>query len=157
PVREMANLSGSATEGEYGRTRGRPNPTRDSKRFIMGDERRATFADRHIGPDRSEQAAMLAELGYDSLDALIDAAVPGSIREPEPLEIGGGVSETEALARLRALGDRNEVFTTLIGLGYFDTITPLVILRNVLENPAWYTAYTPYQPEISQGRLEALC
>ena len=120
------------------------------------DEVRATFADRHIGPSEAEQAAMLAELGYDSLDALIDAAVPAAIREHAPLALGGGVSESEALARLRELGARNEVFTSLIGLGYYDTITPLVILRNVLENPAWYTAYTPYQPEISQGRLEAL-
>jgi glycine dehydrogenase len=120
------------------------------------DERRASFADRHIGPSHAEQAAMLAELGYESLDALVDAAVPAAIREHDPLEIGGGVSETEALDRLRVLGARNEVFTSMIGLGYSDTITPLVILRNVLENPAWYTAYTPYQPEISQGRLEAL-
>src|SRR6476661_5487534 len=119
-------------------------------------EYRAAFADRHIGPSASEQAAMLAELGYESLDALIDAAVPDAIREHDPLALGDGVSETEALARLRELGDRNEVYTSLIGLGYYDTITPLVILRNVLENPAWYTAYTPYQSEISQGRLEAL-
>ena len=110
------------------------------------DERRVSFADRHIGPSPAEQAAMLAELGYESLDALVDAAVPAVIREHEPLEIGGGVSETEALNRLRELGARNDVFTSLIGLGYSDTITPLVILRNVLENPAWYTAYTPYQP-----------
>src|SRR5262245_20649528 len=120
------------------------------------DEVRSTFADRHIGVSEHEQAAMLAELGYPTLDALIDAAVPGAIREHEPLSLGAGVSEQDALAQLRALADRNEVFTSLIGLGYSDTITPLVILRNVLENPAWYTAYTPYQPEISQGRLEAL-
>ena len=99
---------------------------------------------------------MLAELGYPTLDALIDAAVPGAIREHAPLSLEAGVSEQDALAQLRALADRNEVFTSLIGLGYSDTITPPVILRNVLENPAWYTAYTPYQPEISQGRLEAL-
>ena len=117
---------------------------------------RATFADRHIGVSAAEQAAMLAELGYASLGDLIDAAVPAAIRESSPLGLGAGVSESEALAQLRALGARNEVFTSLIGLGYSDTITPLVILRNVLENPAWYTAYTPYQPEISQGRLEAL-
>jgi glycine dehydrogenase len=120
------------------------------------DLRRATFADRHIGPSAPEQAAMLAELGYESLDTLVDAAVPATIRELAPLELGGGVSEQEALNRLRELGARNDVFTSLIGLGYYDTFTPLVILRNVLENPAWYTAYTPYQPEISQGRLEAL-
>src|SRR5580765_1053928 len=120
------------------------------------NDHRAAFADRHIGPSASEQAAMLAELGYESLEALVDAAVPDAIREREPLALGEGVSETEALAQLRDMGGRNEVFTSLIGLGYHDTITPPVILRNVLENPAWYTAYTPYQPEISQGRLEAL-
>jgi glycine cleavage system P protein (glycine dehydrogenase) len=120
------------------------------------DEVRSTFADRHIGVRDHDQAAMLAELGYPSLDALIDAAVPGGIREHTPLALGASVSEQDALAKLRVLAGRNEVFTSLIGLGYHDTITPLVILRNVLENPAWYTAYTPYQPEISQGRLEAL-
>ncbi len=113
------------------------------------------FADRHIGPSADDQRAMLEALGYASIDALIDAAVPRSIRDDvtlarEPL------SETDALARLRVLAERNDVYTSLIGLGYHDTITPPVILRNVLENPAWYTAYTPYQPEISQGRLEAL-
>ena len=99
---------------------------------------------------------MLAALGYASLDELIDAAVPAAIREREPLALGAARSEAEALAALRELAERNEVFTSLIGLGYHDTITPPVILRNVLENPAWYTAYTPYQPEICQGRLEAL-
>ncbi len=123
---------------------------------MSGNDYRAAFADRHIGPSSSEQAAMLAELGYESLEALVNAAVPDAIREHAPLAIGEGVSETDALALLREMGGRNEVFTSLIGLGYYDTITPLVILRNVLENPAWYTAYTPYQPEISQGRLEAL-
>ncbi|MGO9876678.1 MAG: aminomethyl-transferring glycine dehydrogenase [Acidimicrobiia bacterium] len=120
------------------------------------DDVRATFADRHIGVSEAEQSAMLAQLGYPTLEALIDAAVPAAIRERVPLALDPGLSESEALARLRVLGARNEVFTSLIGLGYFDTITPGVILRNVLENPAWYTAYTPYQPEISQGRLEAL-
>jgi glycine dehydrogenase len=120
------------------------------------DEVRGAFADRHIGVSGAEQAAMLAELGYASLDALIDAAVPAAIREDAPLALEAGLSESEAIARLRQLGSRNAVYTSLIGLGYSDTITPPVILRNVLENPAWYTAYTPYQPEISQGRLEAL-
>ncbi|HEV8296325.1 MAG TPA: glycine dehydrogenase (aminomethyl-transferring), partial [Acidimicrobiales bacterium] len=99
---------------------------------------------------------MLATLGHESLDAFIDKAVPGAIRSRQPLALPGPVSETDALARLREKADRNRVFTSLIGCGYSDTITPPVILRNVLENPAWYTAYTPYQPEISQGRLEAL-
>jgi glycine dehydrogenase len=99
---------------------------------------------------------MLATLGHESLDAFIDKAVPRAIRSRQPLALPGPVSETDALARLREKADRNRVFTSLIGCGYSDTITPPVILRNVLENPAWYTAYTPYQPEISQGRLEAL-
>jgi len=115
-----------------------------------------TFADRHIGPDADEQAALLDAVGYPSLDALVDAAVPAAIRDREPLALGGPVSEEEVLARLHALGSRNDVYTSLIGLGYHDTFTPPVILRNVVENPAWYTAYTPYQPEISQGRLEVL-
>jgi glycine dehydrogenase len=115
-----------------------------------------TFVDRHIGPRPDDQTAMLASLGYRTLDELVAAAVPSVIREPVPLSVTEPLSETEALAHLRELADRNEVFTSLIGLGYHDTITPGVILRNVLENPAWYTAYTPYQPEISQGRLEAL-
>ena len=114
------------------------------------------FADRHLGPRADEVDAMLAELGYDSIDALVDAAVPAAIRTRAPLKIGAPLGEGEMLDRLRALASRNEVYTSLIGLGYHDTITPPVILRNVLENPAWYTAYTPYQPEISQGRLEAL-
>ncbi len=120
------------------------------------DVAEATFVDRHVGPNADAQAQMLASLGYPSLDALTDAAVPRPIREREPLALGDGVAEREMLAELRAVAERNDVYTSLIGLGYHDTITPLVILRNVLENPAWYTAYTPYQPEISQGRLEAL-
>jgi glycine dehydrogenase len=119
----------------------------------------STFADRHIGPDAAEQARMLDVLGFASLDALVDAAVPRAIRDRDDLELGktrSDSTETEMLEHLREVASRNEVFTSLIGLGYHDTITPPVILRNVLENPAWYTAYTPYQPEISQGRLEAL-
>jgi glycine dehydrogenase len=115
-----------------------------------------TFVPRHLGPSADEQRGLLAELGYETLDALIDAAVPNAIRDRTPLEIAAPTTEHDALARLRELAARNEVFTSLIGLGYHDTLTPPVIQRNVLENPAWYTAYTPYQPEISQGRLEAL-
>jgi glycine dehydrogenase len=115
-----------------------------------------TFVPRHLGPSSGEQRALLAELGYDTLDALIDAAVPNAIRDRTPLDIAAPTTEHDALGRLRELAARNEVFTSLIGLGYHDTITPPVIQRNVLESPAWYTAYTPYQPEISQGRLEAL-
>ncbi len=116
------------------------------------------FAARHIGPSEADQRRMLDTLGYSSLDELISAALPegtaevrgGQLGLPEPL------TETQAQAELRRMADRNEVLTSMIGLGYYGTITPAVIRRNVLENPAWYTAYTPYQPEISQGRLEAL-
>jgi glycine dehydrogenase len=116
----------------------------------------AGFVRRHIGPGADEQQRMLAALGYESLEALVDAAVPDSIRDFTPAVAADPVGEAETLARLRRLGAANEVFTSLIGLGYTGTFTPPVIARNVLENPAWYTAYTPYQPEISQGRLEAL-
>ncbi|HKH25451.1 MAG TPA: glycine dehydrogenase (aminomethyl-transferring), partial [Acidimicrobiales bacterium] len=115
-----------------------------------------TFADRHIGPSPADVARMLDALDLRSLDELIDQAVPASIRDDKPLAIDDAMSEPEALVHVRALADRNEVLTSLIGQGYYGTHTPGVILRNVLENPAWYTAYTPYQPEISQGRLEAL-
>ena len=116
------------------------------------------FADRHIGTDSVAQLAMLAAVGYDSVEALMDAAVPAAIRLAEggPTSIPAAATEREALAELRALAAHNTVRRSLLGLGYYDTITPAVIQRNVLENPGWYTAYTPYQPEISQGRLEAL-
>jgi glycine dehydrogenase len=114
------------------------------------------FAARHIGPTADQQAKMLAVVGYGSLDELAEAAVPASIRSEESLDLPAAATEPEVIAELRALADRNTVATSMIGLGYHDTITPAVIRRNVLENPAWYTAYTPYQPEISQGRLEAL-
>lgn len=117
-----------------------------------------SFADRHIGTDDVAQRAMLEALGYDSVDALVTAAVPSSIRSSSRMSsaIPPAASETEALDELRALAGQNRVARPMIGLGYYDTITPSVIARNVLENPSWYTAYTPYQPEISQGRLEAL-
>jgi glycine dehydrogenase len=114
------------------------------------------FVGRHIGPDAAEQQMMLATLGFASLDELTDRAVPPAIRDRAPLALPAPCDESAALAELRALATRNHVGTSLLGMGYFGTITPPVILRNVLENPAWYTAYTPYQPEISQGRLEAL-
>ncbi|HEX6469300.1 MAG TPA: aminomethyl-transferring glycine dehydrogenase [Streptosporangiaceae bacterium] len=115
-----------------------------------------TFADRHIGPSADELARMLDTVGYASTDALIDAAVPAAIRMDRPLDLPPARGEPAALARLRELAAGNQVRTSMIGLGYYGTITPGVIMRNVLENPGWYTAYTPYQPEISQGRLEAL-
>jgi glycine dehydrogenase len=114
------------------------------------------FAARHIGPDPDDVRAMLRELGYDSLDALIDAVVPEDIRLRKPFNLPAAKSEHDALATLRALAAKNQVFRSYIGMGYADCVTPPVILRNVLENPGWYTAYTPYQAEIAQGRLEAL-
>ncbi|WP_419919563.1 aminomethyl-transferring glycine dehydrogenase [Candidatus Poriferisocius sp.] len=114
------------------------------------------FRARHIGPSPQDRAAMLSELGFESLDALVDAAVPPNIRSDGPLELPPPMTEAATTEALRTLADRNQVVTSLIGMGYYDTFTPPVIRRNVLENPAWYTAYTPYQPEISQGRLEAL-
>jgi glycine dehydrogenase len=114
------------------------------------------FPDRHIGISAADAERMLAVLGLASLDELIEQAVPASIRDDKPLALDDAISEPHALAHLRRLADRNTVLTSLIGQGYYGTHTPGVILRNVLENPAWYTAYTPYQPEISQGRLEAL-
>jgi len=114
------------------------------------------FAARHLGPDDDAVAAMLAAVGYSSVDSMIDAVVPDAIRHRHPLALDAVADEAAALARLRTVAERNTVVTSLIGCGYYGTVTPNVILRNVLENPAWYTAYTPYQPEISQGRLEAL-
>ncbi|MCP3054968.1 aminomethyl-transferring glycine dehydrogenase [Aurantimonas sp. LRZ36] len=111
---------------------------------------------RHIGPSPAEMGAMLALLGADSLDAFIDETVPASIRQKEPLEWGAAMTERQALDALRETANRNQNLVSLLGQGYYGTITPPVIQRNILENPAWYTAYTPYQPEISQGRLEAL-
>jgi glycine dehydrogenase len=114
------------------------------------------FTRRHIGPDPSDIEVMLQTVGLGSLDELVEETMPGPIRAGEPLALGAGVPERVAIERLRALAAENRRVTSLIGMGYHGTITPPVILRNVLENPAWYTAYTPYQPEISQGRLEAL-
>lgn len=114
------------------------------------------FARRHIGPTASDQDAMVRRIGYSSLDELMKAAVPSRIRSTSPLNLPPARSESEALASLRSLADRNNPGVAMIGLGYHPTVTPAVIRRNVLEDPSWYTAYTPYQPEISQGRLEAL-
>ena len=114
------------------------------------------FARRHIGPSPRDIAAMLDTIGASSLSALMSETLPASIRQRAPLDLGKPLSETEALAHMHGIAARNQVFTSLIGQGYSGTILPPVIQRNILENPAWYTAYTPYQPEISQGRLEAL-
>ena len=120
---------------------------------LMADDE---FRQRHIGPNSNQQRVMLAALGYANMADFISAVVPAGIRSQEPLAVGEALSEQAALARLREIARRNVVLRSLIGQGYYNTHTPAVIQRNILENPAWYTAYTPYQPEISQGRLEAL-
>jgi glycine dehydrogenase len=119
-------------------------------------EHHDAFVERHIGPNDAEIAHMLRVVGHASLDALTDAIVPASIKSPQPLALPAAISEVEAIAKIRDIADRNQVFRSFIGQGYYGTHTPNVILRNILENPAWYTAYTPYQAEISQGRMEAL-
>src|SRR6266478_6894173 len=120
------------------------------------DEAATTFVRRHIGPSPRDVSAMLETVGAKTLSELIGQTLPSSIRQEAPLDLGRALSETEALAHMRELASRNQVFASLIGRGYSGTLLPAVIQRNILENPAWYTAYTPYQPEISQGRLEAL-
>src|SRR5438874_306121 len=115
-----------------------------------------SFARRHIGPTEEEVRSMLSEVGYEDLDSLIDATVPKNIRLDRQLNLPAAKSETEALAELRAISKKNKLAKSFIGAGYSDCVTPPVIQRNVLENPGWYTAYTPYQAEIAQGRLEAL-
>ena len=127
---------------------------RDQSLFEL--EHHSAFVERHIGPNDTEIAHMLQVIGHDSLDAMTDAIVPGNIKSPAPLALPDAITEVEALAKIRAIADKNEVFRSFIGQGYYGTHTPNVILRNILENPAWYTAYTPYQAEISQGRMEAL-
>lgn len=119
-------------------------------------ENHGEFIARHIGPSADETAAMLTTLGADSLEALTRDTVPGSILRDPFLTVGEPLTEREALAKLRGIAKKNKVLTSFIGMGYYDTLVPNVILRNVLENPGWYTAYTPYQPEIAQGRLEAI-
>src|SRR6185437_11520591 len=114
------------------------------------------FPRRHIGPDQVQTKQMLALLGRPSLDALIDEAVPKQIRLKRALQLPEGRGEFEVLNELKTIASRNRVFRSFIGMGYYDCITPAVIQRNILENPGWYTQYTPYQAEISQGRLEAL-
>jgi glycine dehydrogenase len=114
------------------------------------------FQTRHIGPDQDEAASMLKAIGASSMDTLIDEAIPARIRLKRPLQLPAGLPEHEYLRMLRGLAAKNQPFRSYIGLGYYDCVTPSVILRNVLENPSWYTPYTPYQAEIAQGRLEAL-
>src|SRR6267154_4702252 len=115
-----------------------------------------SFVQRHLGSNSAEINEMLRVVGFDSLDALVDAAIPAAIRLARPLNLPAARSETDALAELRAMLAKNKRCRSYIGTGYYDCITPPVIQRNILENPGWYTAYTPYQAEIAQGRLEAL-
>ena len=128
----------------------------DTRPDLADLEPGANFIRRHIGPGEPQIAEMLGALGLSSLDELLDKVVPESIRAKEPLALATAKSEREALSYLRKMAGRNHVFTSMIGMGYYGCVTPKVILRNVLENPGWYTAYTPYQAEVSQGRLEAL-
>ena len=128
-------------------------PDRPSLRDL---EHHGAFLERHIGPNSDEIAHMLRVVGHDSLDALTDAIVPANIKSTAPLALPPAIDEEDALARIRVIAERNSVRRSFIGQGYYGTHTPKVILRNILENPAWYTAYTPYQAEISQGRMEAL-
>ena len=122
----------------------------------MNDNRSSEFISRHIGPSASDEAKMLTTVGYSSMDQFIKDIVPFSILEQEPLDFQDSVSENKALAILKAVASKNIINKNFIGMGYYGTYTPNVILRNILENPGWYTAYTPYQPEVAQGRLEML-
>ena len=122
----------------------------------VAEHDQAAFIPRHIGPSAEDRKTMLATIGYDSMERFIDAVIPAAIRQTQPMELTAPMAETNALQALKTIAAKNQVLRSFIGQGYYDTDTPAVILRNLLENPAWYTAYTPYQPEISQGRLEAL-
>ncbi|MGY1425394.1 aminomethyl-transferring glycine dehydrogenase [Lysobacter sp. A289] len=128
----------------------------DTQSSLRALEHHDAFVSRHIGPNDTEVAQMLRTVGHESLEAFTDAIVPASIRSPESLALPDAVTEVDAIAMIRTIADRNQVFRSFIGQGYYGTHTPNVILRNILENPGWYTAYTPYQAEISQGRMEAL-
>ncbi len=127
-----------------------------SKEPLAALENASEFIARHIGPSSADEASMLAALGLPSLDALIEKVLPASIVRSKPMDLPEPVTEAAALAELKVLASKNQVLKSFIGQGYYGTFTPGVILRNILENPAWYTAYTPYQAEISQGRMEAL-
>ncbi len=123
-----------------------------SNRFLTTD----SFVHRHVGPSEADVTKMLKLLGFESLESLIEATVPSNIRRREPLALPEAVGESEILEELKGIAEGNRVFRSYIGMGYYDCVTPPVILRNILENPGWYTQYTPYQAEIAQGRLEAL-
>src|SRR5690554_2531212 len=132
-----------------------PAMSRPTNASLSDLEHHDACVERHIGPNDEEIARMLEVIGVDSLEALTDAVVPADIRN-DTLDLPAAMTEEEALAKIRAVAKKNKVFRSFIGQGYYGTHVPQVILRNILENPAWYTAYTPYQAEISQGRMEAL-
>ena len=128
-----------------------------NKRYTLDElKMRGDFIRRHIGPGEPQIGEMLEVLGLGSLDELVEKSVPSDIVLDQPLVLEEPKSERMTLSTLRRMAGRNRVFISMIGMGYYGTVTPTVILRNVVENPGWYTAYTPYQPEVSQGRLEAL-
>ncbi|WP_088240323.1 aminomethyl-transferring glycine dehydrogenase [Calothrix rhizosoleniae] len=133
-----------------------PRPQSINQSKSDNSQKSSDFTQRHIGPNADDIQKMLDVLGLDNLNDLIDQTVPPSIRLAEPLDLPAALSEYAALGKLKDIASRNQVFRSFIGMGYYDCITPTVIQRNILENPGWYTAYTPYQPEIAQGRLEAL-
>ena len=122
----------------------------------MSDNRSIEFIQRHIGPSEDDQNKMLSYLGHSSMEEFINKIVPQKIIETKNLKLTSSVSENDALKKLKSIAKQNKVFKSYIGMGYYGTYTPNVILRNILENPGWYTAYTPYQPEVAQGRLEML-
>jgi glycine dehydrogenase len=133
------------------------SPGKTDKRLRLTElQSGANFIPRHIGPRQHEIDEMLKVVGAKSLDDLIDKVVPKAIRQEAPLDLPEPLSERNTLSDLRRMAGRNQVYTSMIGMGYYGCVTPKVILRNVLENPGWCTAYTPYQAEVSQGRLEAL-
>ncbi|PZV06920.1 MAG: glycine dehydrogenase (aminomethyl-transferring), partial [Leptolyngbya sp.] len=149
PETSTASIQGTSTADRSTSASGANGTTAEAQSL-------SPFVARHLGPTAHDTEAMLAALGYASLDELISATVPASICLKQPLNLPEGLDEAAALAQLKTLAARNQVWRSYLGLGYANTLTPPVIQRNVLENPGWYTQYTPYQPEISQGRLEAL-
>ncbi len=128
----------------------------EARRSLEDLKMRGDFIRRHIGPGDEHIADMLSAMGLSSLGEMIDKTVPKGIRSERPLELDDAMSERMTLSTLRRIAARNKVYISMLGMGYYGTVLPGVILRNVLENPSWYTAYTPYQAEVSQGRLEAL-
>ncbi|KAL3810403.1 hypothetical protein ACHAXA_007031 [Cyclostephanos tholiformis] len=144
--------------GPRGGGGGASRRTIHSTRILSGDalDMADTFSRRHLGPNDEDTKLMLKSIGFDSLESLVTSTIPSNILSPRPLDLQPPMTESEALSTIRAMADKNKVMKSYIGMGYYDTIVPNVILRNVLENPGWYTAYTPYQAEIAQGRLEML-